>query len=56
MAGQDLVLVEPEQLTPLAFPLWAERLREQHVTSESWRQRIAKMAASLEDVAAESAP
>ncbi|MEM1212711.1 MAG: helicase-related protein, partial [Planctomycetota bacterium] len=52
LKGQRLVEVEPGRLTPLGFPLWAERLREQHVSSEAWQDRIARMAASLEEAAA----
>ncbi|MEM9751770.1 MAG: ligase-associated DNA damage response DEXH box helicase [Planctomycetota bacterium] len=48
-----LVFREPGRLTPLGFPLWAERLREQHVTSQSWEQRIAKMLGTLEAEAGE---
>lgn len=48
------VLVECERLTPLAFPIWADRLRSQHVTSEKWSERIQRMAVRLEKAA--SAP
>ncbi|MEM6394294.1 MAG: ligase-associated DNA damage response DEXH box helicase [Planctomycetota bacterium] len=48
---QRLVEVAPGRLTPLGFPLWAERLREQHVSSEAWQDRITRMAASLEAAA-----
>ncbi|MEO0514133.1 MAG: ligase-associated DNA damage response DEXH box helicase [Planctomycetota bacterium] len=40
-----------ERLTPLAFPLWAERLREQHITSQSWQERVGKMVMRLEAAA-----
>ncbi|MEM1027300.1 MAG: ligase-associated DNA damage response DEXH box helicase [Planctomycetota bacterium] len=39
------------RLTPLAFPLWAERLREQHLTSQSWQERVGKMVMRLEAAA-----
>ncbi|MEL7088580.1 MAG: DNA ligase-associated DEXH box helicase, partial [Planctomycetota bacterium] len=42
-----------EKLSPLAFPLWAERLREQHLTSQSWQEQIGKMALQLERAAGE---
>ncbi|MGP1346485.1 MAG: ligase-associated DNA damage response DEXH box helicase [Phycisphaerales bacterium] len=48
-----LVRVRSDRLTPLAFPLWAERLRTQHVSSESWASRIEKMAMALEGAAQE---
>jgi ATP-dependent Lhr-like helicase len=37
-------------LTPLAFPLWAERLQFQ-VSSESWKDRVQRMAVQLEKAA-----
>ncbi|MFA9477144.1 ligase-associated DNA damage response DEXH box helicase [Phycisphaerales bacterium AB-hyl4] len=46
-----LVRVTLEQLSPLAFPLWAEHLRENHVTSEHWSDRVRAMAVALEKVA-----
>ena len=48
IARRRLVLVRPERLTPLAFPLWAERLQSQILSSESWRDRVQRMADSLE--------
>ncbi|MEJ2601870.1 MAG: ligase-associated DNA damage response DEXH box helicase [Gammaproteobacteria bacterium] len=48
IAGRRIVLERPERLTPLAFPLWAERLQSQIMSSESWRERVVRMAASLE--------
>jgi len=41
----------PRGLTPLAFPIWADRLREQHVSTESWRDRVLRMSESLEKMA-----
>lgn len=52
MAGMRIVMEKPERLTPLAFPLWAERLRTQHVTSESWADRVRRMVVTLEEEAA----
>lgn len=40
----------PPRLTPLAFPLWAERIQFQ-VSSEGWKERVQRMAAQLEGVA-----
>lgn len=45
---QTIVPVTLERLSPLSFPLWAEHLREQHVSSEKWGDRVRKMAMSLE--------
>ena len=36
------------RLTPMAFPLWAEHLREQHVSSEKWEDRVRRMSVALE--------
>ncbi len=49
IAEETLSLVEPGRLTPLAFPLWAERLREQHLTSQSWENRVTAMVSKLEN-------
>ena len=46
-ARERLTIVTPERLTPLAFPLWAERIREQ-VSSESWLEKVQGMIARLE--------
>ncbi|MEL7296810.1 MAG: ligase-associated DNA damage response DEXH box helicase [Pseudomonadota bacterium] len=43
-----------ERLSPFAFPLWAERLQSQIMSSETWRERVAKMAESLNRRAATS--
>ena len=40
---------ETTQLTPLSFPLWAESLQSQTITSESFQQRITRMLGSLEN-------
>lgn len=46
-----LCFVVTEQFSPLAFPLWAETLRSQHVTSEKWSERVKRMSAALERAA-----
>ncbi len=51
MAAAPLRIVRCAQLSPLAFPLWAESLRANSVSSESWTQRVARMAAALEQAA-----
>ena len=48
------VVVRPERLSPLAFPLWAESVQSQTVSSETWRTRIERMAGSLEKAADET--
>lgn len=42
-----LRLTQPAGLTPLSFPLWAERLRSQ-LGNEDWKARVARAAAQLE--------
>src|SRR5690606_34567104 len=51
IAESRLVLVPTARLTPLSFPLYAERLRTQTISSESWRDRIERMVLRLEDAA-----
>ena len=36
---QALTMVEPARITPLAFPIWAERIQAQ-VSSESWTREV----------------
>ena len=45
---------DTELLTPLAFPLWAESLRTQHVSTESWQTRLERMVLRLEAAADET--
>lgn len=44
----DLRVVATEGLSPFAFPIWTERIRAQHVTSESWQDRVREMLDRLE--------
>lgn len=46
--ASPVVLHRTGQLTPLAFPLWAERLSSQQLTSEDTRTRIERMLDALE--------
>jgi ATP-dependent Lhr-like helicase len=48
MRGMRLRIVATRELTPLAFPLWAESLRSQSISSESWASRVKKMVLRLE--------
>jgi ATP-dependent helicase Lhr and Lhr-like helicase len=47
-ATQKMVLNEPEQLTPLSFPIWAENLRATTLSSEKWSDMVRKMVVELE--------
>lgn len=51
LAGQAWCVVRPGRLTPLSFPLWAERLQTQTLSTESWQKRIEREAAKLERLA-----
>ncbi|MDG2525033.1 ligase-associated DNA damage response DEXH box helicase [Stenotrophomonas sp. HITSZ_GD] len=46
-AQRTLCLCMPASLTPLSFPLWAERSRGQ-LSTEDWRARVMRAAAQLE--------
>ncbi|NNF44002.1 MAG: ligase-associated DNA damage response DEXH box helicase, partial [Phycisphaerales bacterium] len=52
LTEQRIVPIETPRLTPLAFPLWADRMRAQMISSERWRDRVERMAAQLERAAA----
>ncbi len=51
IASAKLVIVNTPQLTPLSFPIWAESLRTQQVTSERWGDRVKRMALMMEEQA-----
>jgi ATP-dependent Lhr-like helicase len=56
VAGQPLEIVRPPRLTPLGFPLWADRLGTQTTSSESWSDRVSKMVVRLEHAADDEPP
>ncbi len=43
----SMVIHQTEHFSPLAFPLWAERLRSR-LTTEQWQDRVARMIQQLE--------
>ena len=47
VARSRLVWREPKRLSPLAFPLWVERLRG-GIATDDWRTRVERMLATLE--------
>ncbi len=51
IATQELKLVTTARFSPLAFPLFAERIGSQQLRSESGSQRIERLAAQLERAA-----
>ena len=46
-AGQRIVVAETERFSPLAFPLWADRLRAS-LSTEDWQARVTRMLERLE--------
>ena len=50
MAGLKMVVRRTERLTPFAFPLWADSLREQ-LSTEAWTDRVGRMLVALEQEA-----
>lgn len=46
-AQRELTVHRPGSLTPLSFPLWAERLRGQ-LSTEDWKTRVQRAAEQLE--------
>jgi ATP-dependent Lhr-like helicase len=52
LARRSLKMTRIESLTPLSFPIWAERLRSQILSSESFQERIQRMIERLEKRAA----
>ena len=46
-AARELRLTQPRSLTPLSFPLWAERVRGQ-LSTEDWKARVLRAAQQLE--------
>jgi ATP-dependent Lhr-like helicase len=51
ISAQSLSLVQPGRFTPLSFPLWADRLQTQTLSTESWQSRIEREARRLERAA-----
>ncbi len=49
-ARGEILFVETPRLTPLAFPLWVERLRG-GVHADDWKSRVERMLAQLEKAA-----
>ena len=50
MASAEQLHHATDRFTPLAFPLWAERLRNR-LTTQSWQDRVARMVEQLEKAA-----
>ena len=48
MNKKSFKIVKTEDFSPLAFPIWAERIRSQTISSEKWEIRIKRMINRLE--------
>ena len=51
MAAQSWAVQSPARFTPLSFPLWADRLQTQILSTESWQSRVEREARRLEKLA-----
>ncbi len=51
IADERIVLVQTDKLSPLAFPLWAERIGSQQLRIERAHDRIERLAQQLEQAA-----
>jgi ATP-dependent helicase Lhr and Lhr-like helicase len=52
LEAKRIELVRLDSLTPLSFPIWAERLRSQILSSETFQERIQRMIERLDKKAA----
>lgn len=46
-AAEQELIMHPQYLSPLGFPLWVDHLRGR-LSTESWRQRVQRMLVTLE--------
>jgi ATP-dependent helicase Lhr and Lhr-like helicase len=46
-----VTVTRPRRMTPLAFPIWADRLQTQTLSTETWRARIERESRRLEKLA-----
>ena len=51
LGSRPITVMRPPRLTPLGFPLWADRLQTQTLSTESWKTRIEREARRLERLA-----
>ncbi len=51
MAAQTWRVMTPKRYTPLSFPLWADRLQTQTLSTETWQKRVEREARKLERMA-----
>jgi ATP-dependent Lhr-like helicase len=48
LGAQSIIIKHPKQFTPMAFPIWAQRIGSQTVRAESAHDRIERMLRVLE--------
>jgi ATP-dependent Lhr-like helicase len=53
IAGQQLLIKQPARISPMGFPLWAERIASQTLRIESGADRIERLARQSEAAAGE---
>jgi ATP-dependent Lhr-like helicase len=53
LKDQQIVMRYPERFTPMAFPLWAQRIASQTIRTEAGHDRIGRMLEELEQAADE---
>ena len=51
IAAQGWTIARPVRFTPFSFPLWADRLQTQTLSTESWQSRVEREARRLEKLA-----
>jgi ATP-dependent Lhr-like helicase len=51
MSRATMVVRSTRRFSPLAFPIWAERIRGNHVSTEKWADRVQRMVVRLEKAA-----
>ncbi len=56
LENQSIVITRPARLTPMAFPIWAQRIGSQTIRVEEANERIERMIAKLEKAAVADAP
>ncbi|WP_428386406.1 ligase-associated DNA damage response DEXH box helicase [Mucisphaera sp.] len=49
ISNQQIIIQPTDSLSPLAFPLFADRIRETHVSTESWTDKMARIVQDMED-------
>lgn len=56
IAGMSIEVIETATISPMAFPLYAERIRATHISSEQWEDRVRAMVVELEEAAEKRRP